>query len=843
MFVKNKKAPYFPPKFGSKFNTNKVSGFCDIVKEAALKKEKKPVGRKEKTATKSATTVAATSPVKKTTKCVNKWEEFREKKLIDMKRHKFNVERRMKTSCNIDSQMYWSQRTDKLKRYPKHEALHPSWYTDNIYSNQSVDLENDDLFSNNEKFDDFYPHHFYGLNDYDRDLFQHKKTHVKHIDIDTGYSYPKSRSCCFGSGYDERPKPILMPKSNSFVATVSRGVNNIQSVLSTVEEEKFLRLRRHHNNRNDTNQISLRKLYCWENERQHSLEKDEMIVSEMRQVAESERNTYKKPNIDILDATHSPVNANCIRNIWHNSMRDSTSYKINNDNINLNNDNGLDEYSVGPFEMSDKKLIRRESEFHLPLDEEYLIINRNQEHSSRRESNESQISMNYHSNVVNDQLLDFNDNENMKLLNIDDDVDDSTNQFYSNNNFSRHVRCRHKSKSMLEVKPPNRYDDSSSDSTDLDLDDFNFDFEKYWNELDKTTNKRMSTTSSMANHQYSDYRNNNCTANIFNKSHSYNANFKEKNTNFDNYAQKMHRPSIDTDVNDIMDIGDDITDNEDFDNDDIKNDRSDIEMDATNDIYNFSSQNTQHDYKNTFYDSLTSPTHRNRLRYQQSQLPLSDKYKNNMIGTRFNDNDYLRTLYDDSQLVEHLHSHNPQQNYDNSTEYYPNTSNNSQNIIDRCGNNNNHINNINDNCNIINNDTDRVNESSQAPNKNGAISLLNIFSIYKPRKYSPVNCRSASQKVSGVSKNMNVPSTVRPLGAPYNDFLTSMKRPLTITPSCFTTIKHTWPNPASSVVDQPHFKIIPEKTGLKISPLYRFGYEDDSKLRLKCTARPLLFPL
>lgn len=169
------------------------------------------------------------------------------------------------------------------------------------------------------------------------------------------------------------------------------------------------------------------------------------------------------------------------------------------------------------------------------------------------------------------------------------------------------------------------------------------------------------------------------------------------------------------------------------------------------------------------------------------------------------------------------------------------------NVISPNGNNqiiNNTMNNTNK---FINNNALDNRPSNSHDASNGAISLINnIFSIYKPKKYSPLSCRSGAvaktQKMS-ISKSMNVPSTVRPLGAPYNDFLTSLKRPLTIAPSCFTTQKRNWSIPSSGSVDQAHFKIIPEKTGLKISPLYRFGYEDDSKLRLKCTARPLLFPI
>lgn len=51
------------------------------------------------------------------------------------------------------------------------------------------------------------------------------------------------------------------------------------------------------------------------------------------------------------------------------------------------------------------------------------------------------------------------------------------------------------SKAMLEVNPPNKYDsDTQSDSTDCDLDDFNLDFEKYWEELE---DKNISTSSTL----------------------------------------------------------------------------------------------------------------------------------------------------------------------------------------------------------------------------------------------------------------------------------------------------------------------------------------------------------
>ncbi|KAI8039751.1 hypothetical protein M5D96_007173 [Drosophila gunungcola] len=124
-----------------------------------------------------------------------------------------------------------------------------------------------------------------------------------------------------------------------------------------------------------------------------------------------------------------------------------------------------------------------------------------------------------------------------------------------------------------------------------------------------------------------------------------------------------------------------------------------------------------------------------------------------------------------------------------------------------------------------------------------ALSLINnIFSIYKPNKYSPENCQMNYESKPEPCKKMNVPSTHRPLGAashPYpapsgHDYMhSSMKRPLLIS------------------ADQPHFKIIPEKTGLKISPLLSYedyggggcgGGVEKQHHRLSSTARPLMLP-
>lgn len=79
----------------------------------------------------------------------------------------------------------------------------------------------------------------------------------------------------------------------------------------------------------------------------------------------------------------------------------------------------------------------------------------------------------------------------------DDFVDDYQKSFedlFVENKTNPHGHNLKPSKAMLEVKPPDKYDDTESDSTDLDLDDFNLDFEKYWEELE---DKNLSTSSTL----------------------------------------------------------------------------------------------------------------------------------------------------------------------------------------------------------------------------------------------------------------------------------------------------------------------------------------------------------
>lgn len=745
------------------------------------------------------------------------WDGYRDRKLDEMKAHKLNVERRMQKAHNIDSQMYWSQRSDKLKRYPKHEALDPSWYTDNIYANSSIELEDEDFTANTEKYDAFYPYNYYGINDYVHDMFERRKAYHKQHADSGDYNYPKSRSCCFGSGYDERPKPNLMPKSSSFSASTStRAIaNNTARHPYRIEEEDDFHDQRP--NANDFGQSSIRKFYCWEQRQQRRTNDQRKEIYHI----DGDPSNYKRHNdVDDMVNANRP-NTNCIRNIWqHNraarpTAPATTNFKVNNNELNRHE---FDEPYDEPYDSYRKKMPPRNGHQHHSFDEEYLIVHQNKSpadhysHAIRRNYSDEMLSISRRQSQHSNVLDPIYDEECTKLLNNDHEYEHNANVFTLDDLNGCH-RGSVKSKSALEVKPPKRFDDSSSDSTDLDLDDFNFDFEKYWNELDKTTTSDSSdtliaaapanaptNTNATIDRYDTEYRNNKC--NFINaKSKNINSNFKQKNINVDKYKKKCGQ-NIDVNLND-----DDIDCDDDDDDDNIigHDDDEDDDIDIIDDDDLMLDYRDHQRFKDNFLaDGFMSPQ-RNASPALRSRYPANEICDNDRVAvsTRY-ENTYHRTQ--------------------------------AHNAVDDPVNNN-----------VINNNN--ISDTTRG-NGTGPISLINnIFSIYKPRKYSPVNCRAPPLGTSGghpksgtMSKCMNVPSTVRPLGAPYNDFMTSMKRPLTITPTCYTS-KRTWGGP-SPTIDQPYFKIIPQKTGLKISPLYRFGFDDDdSKLRLKCTARPLLFPI
>lgn len=599
-----------------------------------------------------------------------------------MRQHKNNVERRLRGD-NIGDWTYWSQRRDKLKRFPKQEALDPSWYTDNIYANQSLDLDDD--VPDYIKYDRIFLHNNHQHDDQlydDEDVFS---VHHKPKSPGREYKYPKSRSCCFGGGYEPTMRPPIqtMPKSSSFSTARTnanfakiRDVRNDPHHHCSKYRERYRRCSEDSERDND--------FMCSRNRDGHKSAKSVGI----HQLDEYHQRCKKNAN----DEAQGRNKTEYIRNEWYSKYSKNSTKRNSDKNGNLSFDDDV----AYPQ--------RRDSSI---CNDDYLLENLDTFDSY----DDNYFETNNHRSSFDNEMDQFSIDDPAHTM-LDDKFD---NDFMDEFTYRQPIR----NKSMLEVKPPCRFDDTSSDSTDVDLDDFNFDFEKYWEELDKT-----SLDIDLQNN------NHNLASNVITK---------VKNVNVSRYNNGT-----------LMD-------------DDIS---------RTNDRYLMHSIN-----KNNHMDDLMMSNHRPH---------------NGLIG-----NDFHPPLnpVTGSPLHRLGHRIHPERSFFNNFTH----------------------------------DTGIASQQNQL-NNNSALSLINnIFSIYKPKKYSPLNCHSQQVGVKPVQcKKMNVPSTIRPLGAPQNDFMTSLKRPLLVTPS--------------PCVEQPRFKIIPEKTGLKISPLYRFDFDNGGKFKLKSTARPLLFP-
>lgn len=708
-----------------------------------------------------------------------------------MREHKHNVERRMQSDNKAGT--YWSHRRDSLKRYPKDEALDTTWYTDNIYSNNSVDLEGE-YIPPFVKLD----HHFWGhrrtadiYDEYDSDeqdedvsnnnnnIFTirdhmhpnfcassnmpHNRSHK--------YKYPKSQSCCFGGGYESQQPTPLLPKSSSF--STGRAHNNLAQIRET-------------DHKNDRLDCCLRKLddHPGRFYRRNNISNVGQVANSYdmhNQAPQGKRkgvlkNAYSSQygcNVRPRDRT------DCIKHDW-------LDYR---DNFRNTDKNG-NEY-CGPCGDRDCNCnTSRRGNSCYPDD--YLLM----DEVDRSNVYEYTNFLNRHpiTSCDDSELDQFgNDHDRTKFIFENDNNDEdenltltveSTNCATNMNEsfpYSHHSMGIH-DKSLLEVKAPNRFDDTSSSTTEKDLDDFYFDCEKYREDA-----ARKNTNSPFI----IDMQNNN----IYNN-HNLCSNLKVKNVNLSRY------------------------------NNGALIDRTNNERTNANSRYFMHNINNK---CNNLCDGLL-PSSSAVVENQQyhaaaaaGAIP-SSAYINNI---NYIDNDFMHNTSTTPIIPIGASPFNRF-----SRKVHPHRS-------------------------IYNNfyvpcppplhqpppPPPHVTLSAPPPPppsttsfrqhqlySNNALSLINnIFSIYKPKKYSPLNCHSQQMgNKPEICKKMNVPSTIRPLGAPVNDFITSVKRPLTVTPS--------------PCIDQPHFKIIPEKTGLKITPLYHFGYDGgDRKFKLISTARPLLF--
>lgn len=290
-----------------------------------------------------------------------------------------------------------------------------------------------------------------------------------------------------------------------------------------------------------------------------------------------------------------------------------------------------------------------------------------------------------------------------------------------------------RTKSLLEVQPPSRYDeDSCSDTTEMDLQDFNIDLEKYWEELEKPPSPI--DLDMQRRNMHSNLKVKNVSVGCYNNGQP-----------IDLHDREQERMLIKKSLLEGMPSPPQV---------EHPSASASLPTDAN------SASNTFH-----FFEQPGSPLHR----------PFT----------------YGHKVYPAAETL-------PTYQYNN---FYPEEV-----------------------------QTQQPTSSGQHASASGhsALNLINnIFSIYKPNKYAAQNSHFNETKPEPCKK-MNVPSTRRPLGAPHSQYMHSMKRPLIVS------------------TEQPHFKIIPEKTGLKISPFYNYDedFEDkpQSRLKLTSTARPLMLP-
>lgn len=625
-----------------------------------------------------------------------KWEKFREKKMEMMKVHKYNVEQRLRHE-NQD-RVYYRHHFNyhPVKRPKRKTSLDPNWYTENIYSNQSID--NSDGEAALAIVNSYQPRKPQAYRDINGNLNDDlDEIFTVGAQFDRVSNYPKSNSCCFGASSSIMANNVRhrIPKSHSFSTSRSMGAGYNMSKAY---------------NRNSF----------------------EMAEFPGHALSDSGRLNYyngvKPAGMRICDR-EGCFNETCF-------SKDTKNIHNNNNNL-MNEWNQRNRNNMRRRMTSTRSQHVMEEDFDLFEDEDEAELNMYNDDNSilfedfddhdyygagptagdfdefyRHERSKQVLRgkfdriCKYTDDFTDDYHKSFEDifNRNCYI--------DQQYQVKGNNFFSKpHIA---KNKSMLEVKPPNKYDDTSSDSTDLELDDFNFDFEKYWEELEKPS----PTSPSELTEKYPP-----------------GALKKVKNVNINRYNNGT-----------VIDI---------------------------------------------YHDD--DPYHSDHYHYREGP----EKNNNNIVDT-----------FSPPSLTKFRRKVYPERNnVENGLSKHPSSKRN----------------NINSNSN--------------------AISFLNnIFSIYKPSKYSPLNCHVEQNYLKNIpAKKMNITTATRPLGAPRSDSENSAKRPLTVHPSKQYP-QRSYQGQRSQKDPQAKFQIIPDKTGLKISPLYASSNDyRKARYKLKSTSRPLSF--
>ncbi|XP_053673951.1 uncharacterized protein LOC128724211 [Anopheles nili] len=678
-----------------------------------------------------------------------KWEKFREKKMEMMKAHKYNVEHRLKydNQERILYRHHFNYYPVKRPR-PRKTSLEPNWYTENIYSNQSIDNSDGEL---GVGFPRTGPQLLGATTTGGHDINGNmsmgglEDDGIFTIDghFERRHRYPKSNSCCFGvnrmrdidevetglerDGWSERYPKI--PKSYSFSTSRSMGVG-----------------------------FNMAKLYS-----RNSFEMPEFAGHRRRQLDGG------RPIVRMCDR-EGCFNETCF-------SKDEKNFYNNNNNIisewNLRNRNNLRAgVGVGGEGVAARPQYVMEEDFDL-FDEDDDDDGEDDDEEDDRDHDGYGVDHTvdpYRSERPKpirgpfNRMVDYADGK------YSDDYRRSFEDFFNQNCcIERHHRQLRKgpvtpakNKSMLEVKPPNRFDDTSSDSTDLELDDFNFDFEKYWEELEKPSptspseleERKSAGRSAMAGGP----------------------------------AKKVKNVNLNRCYNNGTVI----------------------------DIYHDDDPYHRDHYH---YREGAGKLHNHDHRHRANTTPRSKPSRHKVYPSE-RDRD-LRVREDPEDVPPSGSAKGQRQG--------------STKTLDAAGN-------------------------TISSNTNAISFLNNIFSIYKPNKYSPLNCHVEQNYLKTIpAKKMNIvaSSAARPLGAATDRQHStttggdgsSTKRPLTVHPakpsvaSVASAARRNATRPPSTKDPQARFQIIPDKTGVKISPLYRLDAQDYRRARykLKSTSRPLSF--
>lgn len=415
-------------------------------------------------------------------------------------------------------------------------SLDPNWYTDNIYTNQSYDdsdcdsikrpLTTSASFPHNNPRSNRYSSHknnfhridFNGnnrMNNININISNTANTKLhghsssfedEAYEVNTPYferhrNYPKSHSCSFAERYRREPDAELMPDARSRSVPKSHSFSSNRSVMrqcdmDLIEYQRYKRMmaQRYRDRGPSVSEPFVRRICDREG-----------CFSETCLV----KNINNSQNINISNniVNNNNMNSTRIMNEWdlrnkNSEYRDGSDGRRRFPRETLIDD--IDAFDDDDFIFNDGFSFQ---EFPCqPSRPSRQRPYRNPYFSSMRFANFSDHF--YRRNRVHDRDLDdlFRRERSKVLLRnkfdklnkySDDFMDDyqkSYEDLFLESKNNPHGQNLKPSKAMLEVKPPNKYDDTESDSTDLDLDDFNLDFEKYWEELEE---KNLSTTSTL----------------------------------------------------------------------------------------------------------------------------------------------------------------------------------------------------------------------------------------------------------------------------------------------------------------------------------------------------------